>query len=101
MKEITTAELKELQLQGKKILVDAKAKWCSPCKQLIPRLEKISLEYPNVEFVMIDVDDNQEGAIEMGIRSVPTVMIYNGEELVDRSTGIQPDSKYKSVLDSL
>lgn len=101
MREITTAELKELQNQGKKLLVDLKAKWCSPCKQLIPRLENMQKEYDNVEFVMIDVDDNQEGCMELGIRGVPTVIIYNGETQVDRTSGVQPDGHYKNVLNSL
>lgn len=101
MREITITELKELQKQGKKLLVDLKAKWCMPCKQLIPRLENIQKEYNDVEFVMIDVDDNQEGCVELGIRGVPTVIIYNGETTIDRTSGIQSDGYYKEVLNKL
>lgn len=101
MREITIKELQELQEEGKKILVDIKAKWCVPCKQLIPRLETIENEYANVEFVMIDVDDNRDYIMDLGIRSVPTVMIFDGNTLVDRSQGINQDSYYKSVLNSL
>jgi thioredoxin 1 len=101
MREITITELKELQSQGKNILVDVKAKWCMPCKQLIPRLENIQKDYNDVEFVTIDVDDNQEGCMELGIRSVPTVMVYNGEELINRSQGEQSDGFYKDILNNL
>jgi thioredoxin 1 len=101
MREITITELKELQSQGKNILVDVKAKWCMPCKQLIPRLDNIQKDYNDVEFVTIDVDDNQEGCMELGIRSVPTVMVYKGEELINRSQGAQPDGFYKDILDNL
>jgi thioredoxin 1 len=101
MREITINELKELQLQGKNILVDVKAKWCMPCRQLIPLLENIEKSYNNVEFVTIDVDDNQEGCIELGIRSVPTVMIYKNGELIDRSSGANPDTFYKKILNDL
>jgi len=101
MREITIDELKQLQLEGKKILVDFKAKWCVPCGHLLPRLDKMSSDYNDIEFVAIDVDDNKEGCVELGIRSVPTVMIYNGEELVNRSTGANVDSVYKKILDSL
>ena len=101
MREITIDELKGLQTQGKKLLVDVKAKWCIPCKQLIPRLENMQKDYNDVEFVTIDVDDNQEGCMELGIRSVPTVIVYKGEELINRSQGAQPDRFYKDILDNL
>ena len=72
-----------------------------PCKQLIPRLENMQKDYNDVEFVTIDVDDNQEGCMELGIRSVPTVMVYKGEELINRSQGVQPDGFYKDILNNL
>jgi thioredoxin 1 len=101
MREITIDELKKSQSEGKKILVDFKARWCVPCKTLIPRLDTISNDYPNVEFVSIDVDDNMDAALDMGIRSVPTVIIYDGEKLVNRSQGAQPEGFYKDILNNL
>lgn len=101
MREITITEFKELQAEGKRILVDLKARWCMPCKQLIPRLSAMSNDYENIEFVAIDVDDNQEGCVELGIRSVPTVLIFDGEKLIDRSTGVQPEKYYKDILNKL
>jgi thioredoxin len=101
MREITIDELKKSQSEGKKILADFKARWCSPCKTLIPRLDVMSNDYPNVEFVTIDVDDNREHVLEIGITSVPTVMIFDGTKLVNRLSGVQPDSIYKNILNSL
>lgn len=101
MREITFNELRDLQSKNKKLLVDFKAKWCQPCRILIPRLENIENDYENVEFVMVDVDDNQEYVIELGIRGVPTVIVYDGETMVSRSSGVQSDSFYKDVLNNL
>jgi thioredoxin 1 len=101
MENVTAEKVKQLQAEGKKVLVDYWATWCGPCRQLIPRLEKIESEYPDITFVKVDVDQNQDYAMEMGIRGVPTVMIYNGEELLHRSSGVQPDPIYKNVLNSL
>lgn len=101
MENVTADKLKELQSQGKNVLVDFWAPWCGPCKSLIPRLENIEKEYPNTSFIKINVDENTNVAMEMGIRSIPTVMIYKGEELIDRSQGAQPDGFYKNILDSL
>jgi thioredoxin 1 len=101
MENVTAEQVKQLQLEGKKLLVDYWATWCGPCKALIPRLEALSSEYPDVTFVKVNVDENTESALELGIRSVPTIMIYNGEELVNRSVGANVDSVYKNILDSL
>ena len=101
MENVTAEQVKQLQLEGKKLLVDYWAEWCGPCKALIPRLEELSSQYPDVMFVKVNVDENTDSALEMGIRSVPTIMIYNGEELVNRSVGANVDSVYKKILDTL
>ena len=61
----------------------------------------MSSEYPDVMFVKVDVDQNMDYASELGIRSVPTVLIYNGTELVNRTTGASPDKTYKDFLSLL
>lgn len=101
MENVTTERFKELQSQGTKLVVDFWAKWCGPCKTLIPRLEQIETEYPDIKFIKIDVDENMDTSLDMGIRSVPTVMIFNGEKLIDRTQGIQSDAHYKEVLNKL
>lgn len=101
MENVTSERVKELQLEGKKVLVDYWAKWCGPCKALIPRLENLESQYPDITFVKVDVDENQSEAMSLGIRSVPTIMIYNGETLVNRSTGANTDDIYKKILDTL
>jgi len=98
MKEITEQEILKLQSEGKKILLDLYATWCGPCKFLIPRLEKLSESYPDAVFVKMDVDKNTDFAVNMGIRSVPTVMIFDGNNLVNRSSGVQPDTYYTEFL---
>ena len=101
MENVTSDRLKELQLEGKSVLVDFWAPWCGPCKTLIPRLENIEGQYPDVTFIKVNVDENSDFAIEMGIRSIPTVMVYNGQELINRSQGAQPDGFYKDILDNI
>jgi thioredoxin len=101
MENITSDKLEELLKEGTPVLVDYWATWCGPCKQLIPRLEELEKKYTNVKFVKVDVDENQDYAVEMGIRGVPTVMIYNNNELLNRTSGVQPDSHYKEFLSKL
>ena len=103
MKEITANELKKLQDNGEKVLVQYTASWCGPCRSLSPKLELISNTYSDVKFSKIDVDnlENQDLIINLGIMSVPTVIIYNGHKVVDRSKGLHPDNYYKDVLNNL
>lgn len=101
MENVTEDRVKELQSQGKKVLVDFWAQWCGPCKTLIPRLENLEGQHSDVVFVKVDVDSNQDYAMELGIRGVPTVIIYDGETQIDRTSGVQPDTHYKNVLNKL
>ncbi len=100
--ENVTGEVVEQLLTGDQVvLVDYFAKWCGPCKSLMPRLSDLQSEYPNAKFVSVDADENMDHAVKVGIRSVPTVMIYKGAELIDRSTGANSDNFYKAILNDL
>ena len=101
MVEITGEQLEQLKKEGKNILLDLHGVWCQPCKMLMPKLEQIETQYENVVFVKMDVDKNQNYALEMGVRSVPTVMVYKGSELINRSQGVQQDTFYKDILNNL
>jgi thioredoxin 1 len=101
MENVTAAQVAQLQLEGKKLLVQYTASWCTPCKQLTPRLSNLSNKYTDVTFVKVDVDENMEAAQDLMISTVPTVMIYNGETLVNRSTGANHDAVYSKILDDL
>jgi thioredoxin 1 len=101
MRSVTAEEVEQLKSQGKKLLVDYWATWCGPCKSLIPRLEDLESKYPNITFVKVNVDENMDSAMELGIRTVPTIMIYNGNDLVNRSLGANQDIFYTKLLDSL
>lgn len=101
MKELNGEQVEQLKKEGKKIILDFYALWCGPCKTLTPRLESMSTEYDGVEFVKMDVDKNQEYALSLGIRSIPTVIIYNGDNIIDRSQGVQTENYYKNFLNNL
>ncbi len=101
MENVTAAQVAQLQAEGKKLLVQYTATWCNPCKMLTPRLSNLSNKYTDVTFVKVDIEENMDSARELNITTVPTVMIYDGTSLVNRSTGANVDSVYTKILDTL
>jgi thioredoxin len=101
MENVSSEELIKLQASGHKLLVDFWAPWCGPCKQLIPRLESLESKYTDVKFVKLNVDENADFSLNLNIRAVPTVIIYDGEHLVSRISGVNQDSTYTNILESL
>ena len=101
MENVTSAQVAQLQSEGKKLLVQYTATWCGPCKSLTPRLSNLSNKYPNVTFVKVDIEENMDTAMVLNITSVPTVLIYDGETLVNRSVGANVDTVYSKILDTI
>lgn len=98
MQIVTSEELEQMKFRGEKVLADFYADWCGPCKMLIPRLEKMESDYPDVKFVKVNVDHNREYSMDLGIRSVPTVMFFEGSKMIGQTAGAQSDDFYKKYL---
>jgi thioredoxin 1 len=80
------------------VVVQYFATWCGPCKMLKPVIESISNEMQDVPFYGVDIDLYRAQAVEAGIRSVPTVVIYKDGEEVDRQSGYQPKERVSTWI---
>lgn len=77
------------------------AEWCGPCKMLNPVVEQLKAEYPNVQFVSINVDNEAQETVKYGIRSIPAVVIEKDGQLVQNIVGAQSKATYENILNAL
>ena len=98
MKSVNHAEVKDLIKSEGLTVVDCFAEWCGPCKMLKPMLDRISKDYPGVNFVALDIDENADFAAENKIRGVPTLLWYKGGALVDTTVGVSPEKVLREKL---
>ena len=85
---------------GGPVLVDFWAEWCGPCKRLAPTIDALASEYAGkVTVGKLNVDDNQNTAIQFQIRGIPAVLLFKGGKLVDQVVGLQPKEEFKRVID--
>jgi len=74
----------EVLNSDKPVLVDFWATWCGPCRMIAPIIEDLAKDYDGKAVIgKLDVDNNQQAAEKFGIRSIPTILIFKGGQLVD------------------
>ena len=98
MKKITSAEFDEIVAKGT-VVVDFFADWCGPCKMLGPVLEEVDSEYPEIEFVKVNVDDNMDLAERFGIMSIPQVYVFRDGAVAGKMSGYQDKGGVRAFID--
>mgnify|MGYP000787453289 CR=1 FL=1 len=88
VKHFKTAEFDAAVAAAPLAMVDFWATWCGPCRMLAPILEELSGQHPELKIVKVDVDENRELALRYGIESIPTLLVFKGGQVADRSVGL-------------
>lgn len=88
------------------VLVDFWAPWCGPCRMLAPTIEKLANAFAEthkgkLKIGKMNTDDSPNVPGALGISSIPTVIIFHHGKPVERLVGVNPESKYKTLLEGL
>ncbi|RAL14052.1 thioredoxin family protein [Aspergillus homomorphus CBS 101889] len=87
----SAAEFKEKVTDSKDaIVLDCFAEWCGPCKAIAPKVAAFSEQYPEAKFYMIDVDELADVAAELGVRAMPTFMLFKDGKKIKDIVGANP-----------
>ena len=99
VKMIDKNNFEEVKNSDKPVLIDFYADWCGPCRMVAPILHEIAEERPDVIVAKINVDNEEELAMEFGVYSIPTLVVMKNGEVVKQSSGARPKAQILAMLE--
>ena len=96
MLELNNEDFNE-EIKDKLVLVDFYATWCGPCRMMHPIIEEVAKE-ENVKVIKVDVDKHDELARNYGIMSIPTIILFQNGNLVEKNIGFIPKEQLLTMI---
>lgn len=99
-KKFTTANFEAEVLKSEKpVLVDFYADWCGPCRMMAPAVEELAEEMAGEAVIgKLNVDDNGEIAMQYGVMSIPTLIVFKNGQAVKKAIGVQSKEVIQEML---
>ena len=88
----------EVLNSDKPVLLDFWAPWCGPCRMVVPMVEEIAEERPDIKVAKINIDENPELASQFGIMSIPTLMVMENGQILKKALGARPKHAILGML---
>ena len=88
----------ELKASAKTIVLDFYAEWCGPCKMIAPYIEEIANEDPDITVAKVDVDKATDLAIEFGIQSIPTIIVFKDGKAAAKAIGYRSKEQLLDLI---
>ena len=88
----------EVVNSDKKVLLDFWAPWCAPCRMVVPLVEEIAEERPDIKVGKVNVDEQMELASQFGVMSIPTLLVLEKGRVIHKSVGAKPKNAILSML---
>ena len=88
----------EVMNSDKPVLLDFWAPWCGPCRMVVPIVEEIAVERPDIKVGKINVDEEPELASQFGVMSIPTLVVMRDGKIVTQSAGARPKHASLNML---
>jgi thioredoxin 1 len=83
------------------VLVKFEAQWCGPCQAMKPMIEEIAAEYAGrVTVATLDIDQNNQTVYRLGVRGVPTVLLFKDGQVVGQKVGLPRKTDLTALIDS-
>jgi thioredoxin 1 len=96
---VQAADWQEIQKSAKPVFLDFWAEWCGPCKMLTPTFERLAEKYgERVTFAKINVDELPEVANQFAVRSIPTLVLLQEGNVVERLVGLRSEQELADLL---
>ena len=88
----------EIMDSEKTVLLDFWAPWCAPCRMVVPIIEEITGERPDIKVGKINLDEQPELASKFGIMSIPTLVVMKNGKIVQQVSGVRPKNAILEML---
>jgi len=92
----------EVMSSDKPVLVDFWAEWCGPCKALTPVVDELARDYSGkAKIGKVNTDENRQISVRFSVSAIPTVMLFQNGEIVEKFVGLRSKKDFQAAIDRL